>query len=142
MNNYRFEDLYEGLEVSFEENITEEMMDAFGQISGDENPLHRNQAFAQSQGYKDRVVYGMLTSSLLSQLVGVHLPGRYCLLQGLELKYLHPVYAGDTLTVKGIVDELHPSVKMAVIKAVITNQDGIKVVKGKIKTGFLRYEEV
>ncbi len=141
MNSYRFEDLYEGLEVSFEENITKEMMDVFGQISGDVNPLHMDEIFARSQGYKGRVVYGMLTSSLLSQLVGVHLPGKYCLLQGLELKYLNPVYAGDTLTVKGTVDELHPSVKMAVIKALITNQDGVKVVKGKIKVGFLQYEE-
>ena len=41
----------------------------------------------------------------------------------------------------GTVDELHPSVKTAVIKALITNQDGIKVVKGKINVGFLRYED-
>ena len=141
MNSYRFEDLYKGLSVSFEESVTEEMMDAFWKISGDENPLHMKKEFAQSQGYRDRVVYGMLTSSFLSQLVGVHLPGKYCLLQGMELKYLNPVYAGDTLTVKGTVDELHPSVKMAVIKALITNQDGIKVVKGKINVGFLRYED-
>ena len=141
MNNYRFEDLYEGLSVSFEETVTEEMMDAFRQISGDVNPLHMQKEFAQSQGYRDKVVYGMLTSSLLSQLVGVHLPGKYCLLQGMELKYLNPVYAGDTLTVKGTVDELHPSVKMAVIKVLIINQDGVKVVKGKIKVGFLRYED-
>ena len=141
MNSYRFEDLYEDLSVSFEETVTEEMMESFRQISGDENPLHRNQEFAQSQGYKDRVVYGMLTSSFLSQLVGVYLPGKYCLLQGMELKYLHPVYAGDTLTIKGSVCELHPSVRMAVIKALITNQDGVKVVKGKINVGFLRYED-
>ena len=141
MNNYRFEDLYEGLSVSFEETVTEEMMDAFRQISGDVNPLHMQKEFAQSQGYRDKVVYGMLTSSLLSQLVGVHLPGKYCLLQGMELKYLNPVYAGDTLTVKGTVDELHPSVKMAVIKVLIINQDGVKVVKGKINVGFLRYED-
>ncbi len=141
MNSYRFEDLYEDLSVSFEETVTEEMMESFRQISGDENPLHRSQEFAHSQGYKDRVVYGMLTSSFLSQLVGVYLPGKYCLLQGMELKYLHPVYAGDTLTIKGSVCELHPSVKMAVIKALITNQDGVKVVKGKINVGFLRYED-
>ncbi|MBQ6560009.1 MAG: MaoC family dehydratase [Erysipelotrichaceae bacterium] len=141
MNNYRFEDLYEGLSVSFEETVTEEKMDAFRQISGDVNPLHMQKEFAQSQGYKDKVVYGMLTSSLLSRLVGVHLPGKYCLLQGMELKYLNPVYAGDTLTVKGTVYELHPSVKMAVIKALITNQDGVKVVRGKINVGFLRYED-
>ena len=141
MNSYHFDDLYEGLSVSFETEITSEMMDAFKAISKDENPLHMDEAFAKTQGYKDRVVYGMLSSSLLSQLVGVHLPGRYCLLQGMELKYLNPVYIGDTLTVTGTVTELHPSVQMAIIKAVISNQEGKKVIRGKINVGFLRKEE-
>ena len=141
MNSYHFDDLYEGLSVSFETEITAEMMEAFKEISGDENPLHMDEAFAKAQGYEGRVVYGMLSSSLLSQLVGVHLPGRYCLLQGMELKYLKPVYIGDTLTVTGTVDELHPSVQMAVIKALITNQEGKKVVRGKINVGFLQKEE-
>ncbi|MBR4421472.1 MAG: MaoC family dehydratase [Erysipelotrichaceae bacterium] len=141
MNNYRFDDLSIGQSISFETEITAQMMDAFRDLSGDENPLHVDETFAKAQGYDGRVVYGMLSSSLLSQLVGVHLPGRYCLLQGMELKYLHPVYIGDTLTVKGTVDELHPSVQMAVIKALITNQDGTKVVKGKIKVGFLQKED-
>ena len=141
MNSYHFDDLYEGLSVSFETEITAEMMEAFKEISGDENPLHMDETFAKAQGYADRVVYGMLSSSLLSQLVGVHLPGRYCLLQGMELKYLKPVYIGDTLTVTGTVDELHPSVQMAVIKALITNQEGKKVVRGKINVGFLQKEE-
>ena len=141
MNSYHFDDLYEGLSVSFETEITAEMMETFKEISGDENPLHVDETFAKAQGYEGRVVYGMLSSSLLSQLVGVHLPGRYCLLQGMELKYLKPVYIGDTLTVTGTVDELHPSVQMAVIKALITNQEGKKVVRGKINVGFLQKEE-
>ena len=138
MNNYRFEDLKIGQEESFSVTVTEEMMKLFLELSGDTNPLHNDEEFALSQGYQNKVVYGLLTASFISKLVGVFLPGKYCLIQGVELKYFRPVYVGDILIVKGVVDELHESVKRAVIKVVIINQDEKKVVKGKVEVGFLR----
>ena len=138
MNEYRFEDLYIGQEEVFSVTVTEEMMKMFLDISGDTNPLHNDSEFAISQGYQDKVVYGLLTTSLISKLVGVLLPGKYCLLQGIEVKYSKPVYAGDVLFVKGIVEELHESVQRAVIKVIIANQDEKKVVKGKAEVGFLQ----
>ena len=137
MNEYRFEELYIGKEESFKVTITEEMMEKFLDISGDTNPLHNDSEFAKTRGYENKVVYGLLTTSFISKLGGVLLPGKYCLLQGIEVKYAKPVYVGDTLTVKGIVDELHDSVKRTVIKVVITNQSNYKVLKGKVDVGFL-----
>ena len=139
MNNYKFEDLSIGRSESFTVTVTEEMMNNFLTLSGDENPLHNDSEFALAQGYKDKVVYGLLTTSFLSKLVGVLLPGKYCLLQGVDLKYAKPVYVGDILTVYGVVDELHESVKRAAIKVTIMNQDEVKVVKGKVEVGFLNY---
>lgn len=138
MNNYKFEDLKIGMSESFSVTITEEMMDSFLNLSGDENPLHVDKEFALSQGYSDRVVYGLLTTSFISKLIGVLLPGRYCLLQGIELKYSKPVYVGDILIVRGVVDELHESVQRLSLKVEIINQDEKKVVKGKVEIGFLK----
>lgn len=140
MNEYRFEDLKIGKEEYFTVTVTEEMMKQFLELSGDSNPLHNDREFALSQGYQDKVVYGLLTTSFISKLVGVLLPGKYCLLQGIDVKYSRPVYVGDILIVKGIVDELHESVKRCSIKVEIQNQDEKKVVKGKVEVGFLRYE--
>ena len=139
MNNYKFEDLSIGRSESFTVTVTEKMMNNFLLLSGDENPLHNDREFALAQGYKDKVVYGLLTTSFLFKLVGVLLPGKYCLLQGVDLKYAKPVYVGDILTVYGVVDELHESVKRATIKVTIMNQDEVKVVKGKVEVGFLNY---
>ena len=138
MNNYRFEDLSIGMTESFTVTVTEEMMDFFYEMSMDENPLHIDREFALEQGYMDRVVYGLLTTSFVSKLVGVLLPGRYCLLQGIDLKYTMPVYIGDILIVRGIVAELHESVQRLVVKVEIINQDEKKVVKGKAEIGFLK----
>ena len=140
MNNYRFEDLKVGQEEFFTVTVTEEMMNMFLDLSGDTNPLHNDPDFAKEQGYNDKVVYGLLTTSFISKLVGVLLPGKNCLLQGIDIKYSRPVYVGDILIVKGIVDELHESVKRAEIKVVIINQDEQKAVKGKVEVGFLNYQ--
>ena len=99
MNEYRFEDLYIGKEECFSVTVTEEMMKMFLELSGDSNPLHNDEDFAISQGYQNKVVYGLLTTSFISRLVGVLLPGEYCLLQGIEVKYSKPVYVGDILIV-------------------------------------------
>ena len=138
MNKYTFEQLSIGQSESFEVTVTSEMMKHFLEISGDGNPLHNDEEFAKEQGYEHKVVYGLLTTSFISKLVGVLLPGEKCLLQGVEVKYLRPVYVGDTLTVTGTVDELHESVKRASIKVSISNQNNKKVVKGKAEVGFLK----
>ena len=138
MNNYKFEDLKIGMSESFTVTVTEEMMKSFLELSGDENPLHNDEEFAKSQGYDSKVVYGLLTTSFISKLVGVLLPGKYCLLQGIDLKYAKPVYVGDILIVRGVVDELHESVKRLTVKVEVINQDEKKVIKGKVEIGFLK----
>lgn len=137
MNTYRFSDLYIGLEERFTHKITEEDMGKFCSLTEDVNPLHMDKTFAEEHGYKDRVVYGMLSASLVSTLGGVYLPGRYCLIQQVEVKFVKPIFVGDTLTVIGTVKELNDSVQQAVIKVEMRNQEGQKVVRGNLKVGFL-----
>lgn len=137
MKEYRFEDLSLGMDACFVKEIKKEMLEQFKEITEDINPLHCDKEFANSQGYPDRVNYGMLTASFISTLGGVYLPGKYCLIQSVETMFLRPVYVGDVLKIYGTVVELHESVRQATIKIVITNQNGVKVLRGKMKVGFL-----
>lgn len=73
MNEYRFADIAIGMEASFQKTITTEMEDAFREISGDENPLHRDDAFAReiSGGkFSGHAAFGMLTASMYSTMAG------------------------------------------------------------------------
>lgn len=137
MNTFTLDDISIGLTQSFHVSVTTEMLEKFLEISQDTNPLHVDEAYALSKGFKDKVVYGLLTSSFYSTLVGVHLPGRYCILQGLDISFSKPVYVGDTLTITGEVSYINEAYKQLEIKATITNQDGTKVSKAKIKTGLI-----
>lgn len=135
MNCYRINDIASGLSHSFEVTVTNEMLESFRTLSGDANPLHIDKEYAASRGFKDRVAYGMLTASFYSTLVGMFLPGRYALLQGVDASFVAPVFPGDVLTVFGEVISAHQVLRQIEIRAYITNQQGQKVSKAKIRTG-------
>ena len=137
MNEYRINDLSVGMTESFSKIITIEMMDEFHKLSGDENPLHIDEPFAIAKGFRDRVVYGMLTASFISTLGGCYLPGKYCIIQGIETKFLRPVYIGDEITVIGEVVDIREELNYLEIKVTMKNQKGEKVLRGTLKVGVL-----
>ncbi len=141
MNHYTYEELPEGHEESFCVDVTDDKMECFYRITQDENPLHRDAAFAKRMGYDTRVAYGMLTASLLSTLAGVYLPGERSLIHMVETEFPRPVYVGDRLTVTGRVQEKNDRFRTMILKVVIRNQNGEKVCRGKMRVGFLEEKD-
>lgn len=137
MNQYRFEDIAVGMEETFCVEVTSHMAEQFRQITGDVNPLHTNVEFAKEKGYKDCVVYGMLTASFLSTLAGVYMPGERSLIHSVETKFVKPVFSGDVLTVQGTVKEKNETFSVITLKVVITNQKNEKVLRGSMQIGVL-----
>ena len=137
MNKYCYNEIKTGLKESFEVTITPEMQDAFKNLSGDINPLHCDVNFAKQKGFNDKVVYGMVTSSFYSTLIGVYLPGENCLFQEAEIQFSKPVYIGDKLTVEGVVTEKQDLYKRIIVKAKIL-VEGKTVSKAKLTLGVLK----
>jgi 3-hydroxybutyryl-CoA dehydratase len=136
MNHYTFDELKIGLSANFVVEITQEKMDLFAELSGDYNPMHVDTEYALSKGYKDKLVYGMLSSSMYSTLVGMYLPGEKCLLNKCDVDYRKPVYVGDLLTVSGEVVDKRNATRRIKINGKMTNQNGITVNTALITVGF------
>lgn len=137
MNKYKYEEILIGSDAEFSVTITEEMQDAFRLISGDINPLHHNRDFAVKRGFDDKVVFGILTASFYSRLVGVYLPGQNCLIHSVEVKFMKPLYVGNQIKIYGKVTEKNDTFKVITVKAEINSESGIKVSKATIKVGVL-----
>lgn len=133
--SYTYSDLEFGKTGEYSVRITGDMIESFREMTGDINPLHSSDVFARKSGYPSRVVYGMLTASLLSTLAGVYLPGERSLIHSVEVKFVKPVYEGDMLTVHGVIAELNDTVRQIVIKAEIRNQNGDRVATWKNEGG-------
>lgn len=85
---------------------------AFAALSGDHNPLHVDEKFAQQAGFKGKVVYGGLLVAAVSRLLGMELPGRDCLWQSLNIQFKSPLFVGDKATVIGTVSYANSELKI------------------------------
>jgi 3-hydroxybutyryl-CoA dehydratase len=135
MNTYRFCDIHEGLNHSFQVTVTLDMINTFSDLSGDRHPIHTDPTFAGKYGFPDRVVHGMLTAAFYSTLVGMYLPGKFAFCHEAAISFAAPVFPGDSLTVTGRVVSIHEAYRQVELKAHITNQQGQKVSRAKIRTG-------
>lgn len=137
MNEYTIEEIQVGMSASFKKLITKEMEDSFRVITGDENPLHKEDDFAleiSGGNFKGHAAFGMLTASFYSTVAGMYLPGKYSLIHSFdEISFMKPVFAGDELTVNAEVIDKDEALKMIRLKIIIKNQDDKKVSRAKMK---------
>ncbi len=104
-----------GERASLEHVVTAEDVDSFAVISGDHNPLHTDATYARKTQFKKRVVHGMYLAALVSQLVGMHLPGKRALLMKESLEFKKPVHIDDVIRVEGHVTAKSDSTKILTI---------------------------
>lgn len=132
-----WEELQVGDTASFDRTISEEDVRAFALLSGDENPLHTDEGYAGTTPFGKRVVHGMLLSSLLSQLVGMHLPGKRCLYVSQSLVFRMPVFVGEQVTVQGEITHRSEATHMLTIRTTIKNATSVVCVDGEAQVKVL-----
>ena len=134
----RIEDFQVGQRASFTKTFTDEDVRRFVEITGDANPLHVDDAFAEETQFGRRILHGMLSASILSTMVGMHLPGTGAVYRSQTLRFLRPVYVGDTLTANFVVRSIDRGRRLLEIDAWIENQNGDRVIEGTCEAGLLR----
>ena len=125
MNNpeiHSIDQLYIGFKKTFSKVIDEQLVDEFAKISGDFNPLHTNEEYAKKTKFKKRVVHGMLLASFFSKLIGMHIPGKKSLYMMQNLKFVHPVFINDQITIMGEIISKNEKLKLIMVSTIIRNQ--------------------
>ena len=87
-----------GMSESYSQTITDADVKLYAGISGDRNPVHMDEEYAEKSRYKKRISHGMISSSFFSALFGTKLPGPGCVYVNQSLNFKRPVYIGDTVT--------------------------------------------
>lgn len=128
--NWNFDEIHIDQKASFQVQITDELITKFAEISGDYNPLHMDEIYAQHSKFHKKICHGMLLGSFISQLVGMHIPGKKCLYLSQNLNFQNPCYISDTILVEGIVKGKSDVTKILEIETTIHNQKNILLVNG------------
>jgi len=110
--------------------ITESDIELFARATGDFNPVHLDQAYAEKTSFRGRIAHGLLSVGLLSASLGNTLPGHGTIYLSQEVKFLAPVKIGDTITARVEVMELTPEKNRVKFRTTCMNQEGKIVVDG------------
>lgn len=89
-----------------------------------------SEEYAEGTIFGKRIVHGILTSGLISAVIGNHLPGPGAIYLGQELKFLAPVYLGDGVTATLEITKLQEDKKIVKLSTTCMNQDGKTVISG------------
>ncbi len=119
-----------GDSASFTKTITEADITLFAGYSGDFNPAHINAVEADAGMFHGRIAHGMLSAGFISAVLGMYLPGPGTIYMGQELRFVKPVYIGDTVTATCTVAERNEEKNRLKLETMVTNQNGDKVITG------------
>lgn len=106
LHGYYIEDLAVGQSASYAKTVTEADVILFAGITGDDNPVHINQEFAETTMFKGRIVHGIFCAGLISTVAGTRLPGPGAIYVEQSLKFKAPVRIGETVTATVTVREI------------------------------------
>ena len=125
---------FDGIEVGETQTLTKHITEAdvrkFVEMTGDDNPLHVDRAYAETTAFKDIVVHGMLGASFISTVIGTKLPGTGALWVSQNMEFLLPVRLGDTLTISVTVLKKHAREHLLEIDTRILNQNQQLILSG------------
>ena len=103
----------------------------YAEITGDFNPLHFDQTFAQNTKFGRLVAQGGLTTGLLHALVAMDMPGPGTVFLSQSWKFTAPVFIGDTITAVAEILSVHATKPVSQLQIHVTRQDGEVVLEGE-----------
>jgi len=118
---------------SITKEVTDEVIRKFADVSGDYNPIHLDEEFAAGTMFGKRIAHGMLGASFISAVLGYKLSEQKIVYLSQNLRFIKPVFIGDTVTAKATVKEIREDKPIVTIETTCENQSGETVITGEGK---------
>jgi 3-hydroxybutyryl-CoA dehydratase len=123
--------LHPGDKASRTQTISDEMIRAFADLTGDTNPVHLDDAYASTTRFGRRIAHGMIAAGLISATLANDLPGPGTVYLSQMLQFKAPVYPGDTITATVEVKSTRPDKPIVTLNTICTNQENKVVLEGE-----------
>ncbi len=111
--------------------ITDDMIRAFADLTGDHNPVHLDDAYAAGTRFGRRIAHGMIAAGLISATLANELPGPGSVYLSQSLQFKAPVFPGDTITASVEVREVRPDKPIVTLSTRCMNQEDVLVLEGE-----------
>ncbi len=104
----------------------------FAELTGDYNPIHFDEAYAEKTIFKKPIVHGPLVLTLITTLFAKELPGPGSVYLSHEIKFIRPVYYDDVITAILEVTDISPKGHVF-ISTICKNQKNEIVIEGNAR---------
>ena len=117
--------------------IGQRKIDAYSTVRA--RSIHTDEEWARKKGFRAPLAQGMMSTAYVSEMMTNFLGEGFVKGGTLSMAFLQPVYAGDTLTVHGVVKEKRPegAATRVVVEVWCENQEGERTAAGTA-SGLLR----
>jgi 3-hydroxybutyryl-CoA dehydratase len=113
--------------------VTDELIRAFAEVSGDYNPIHLDEDFAKNTRFGKRIAHGMLSGAFISAVLGNEFKDMKIVYLSQTMKFTAPVFIGDTITTTATVTAIREDKNIVTCETICTNQNGEMLVTGESK---------
>lgn len=120
-----------GMSAECSRSFTLADLEEYGDLTGDRNPLFRDDAYARGVGLEGRIVPWPLLAGLFSDLLGTRLPGRGTGWMKQRLVYPSSAYPGEDLTARVEIGRLRADKELVNLRSTVTAADGRRVCDGE-----------
>ena len=113
-----------------EKEPTQRHIDAYSGVRT--RSIHTDEAWARRKGFRTTLAQGMMSTAYVSEMMTALLGAGFVKGGTMSVAFVQPVYAGDRLTVRGVVKELRPENggTRVVVDVWCENQHGQKTAVG------------
>ena len=92
-------------------SFTQDEVQRFAELTGDNNPLHLDAEYAATTNFKRPIIHGMLGATVFTKVLGTEFPGFGSIYLKQTLEFLRPMFV-DTeykavFTIKSIQEDKH-----------------------------------
>jgi len=120
-----------GQSAVYKKTITEEDVNRFAEITGDINPVHLDEKYAETTPFKGKIAHGFLVGSMISKILGVDFPGPGTIYANQTMSFKAPAYIGDILEARVEVISYDEVKNKMVLGTEIKNHEGKIILTGE-----------
>ncbi len=105
MPEHTYESMQVGDTFEWSRTISADDVQAYADVSGDDNPLHLDPEYAATTSFGQPIVHGAFLLGVVSKVLGRDYPGHGSVAVSLSAKFLRPVPVGSEVRIEVKVAE-------------------------------------
>lgn len=120
-----------GYQYKYNFECSQNQVDEFAKITGDNNPLHLNDDYASKTIFNKPIMHGFLSASVFSKVFGTLFPGEGTIYISQSLEFKKPMFVNQQYIAVFIIESINQEKGIAVISTEILDKQQNQTIIGK-----------